>query len=107
MKFTFSKCVAIRVPDLHRGKAFYTDVMGMKEDELPDGYELTPGEGNPYLMESDSLTGPVLEFIVEDVEAARNHLVKHGCTVLTWKGAGGDCYIKDPNGVVFNLWEKS
>jgi hypothetical protein len=48
-----------------------------------------------------------LEFLVEDLEAARDHLIGNGCKIIKWEGKGKDCYLQDPFGVVFNLWEKS
>jgi hypothetical protein len=32
--------------------------------------------------------------------------VANGCKVLRWRGKGQDCYIQDPFGVIFNLWEE-
>jgi len=26
--------------------------------------------------------------------------------VVKWEGKGNDCYMRDPFGLVFNLWEK-
>jgi len=106
MKFKFSRCVAVQVPEIGTAKSFYTDILGLSVDDLSDGYELSPGDGRLFLMESKDIPGPVLEFIVDDVEAAKDHLLNHGCIVVRWHGAGKDCYIKDPNGVIFNLWEE-
>ena len=59
-----------------------------------------------YVQEDHEISGPVLEFYVDDLEEARDHLVKNGCKILRWKGKGQDCYIQDPFGVIFNLWEE-
>ena len=71
-----------------------------------NGVELTPGDSHLYVMESSDVSGPVLELIVDDIEKAKHHLVKHGWCVIRWEGKGNDCYMKDPNGIVFNLWEE-
>lgn len=47
--------------------------------------------------------GPVFEFLVPDVEAARDKLVAAGCTVLEEDPSLPRCYLRDPYGVVFNL----
>ncbi len=41
-----------------------------------------------------------------DLEAARDQLVAKGCEVVSWEGKGEDCYIRDPFGFMFNLWEE-
>jgi hypothetical protein len=43
--------------------------------------------------------------LVEDLDAAREELVKHGCEVIRWLDKGQDCYVRDPFGVIYNLWE--
>ena len=55
-----------------------------------------------------SLASPDKEEIVYgevDLEAARQELVASGCKVLRWRGKGQDCYIEDPFGVIYNIWE--
>ena len=44
-------------------------------------------------------------WVVDDVEAARELLEHNGCKVLHWEGAGKACFIEDPFGVRFNLWQ--
>ena len=56
-------------------------------------------------MKEDGFKGLIHELYVDDLESARATLLSLGCEVLRWKGKGQDCYIKDPFGVVFNLWE--
>ena len=58
------------------------------------------------ILEDDVLSGPVMELFVEDLEKAREILVANGCKVLRWRGKGQDCYIQDPFGVIFNIWEQ-
>lgn len=47
--------------------------------------------------------GPVFEFLVSDVQAAKRRLVAAGCTVQEENASVPRCYIRDPYGVVFNL----
>jgi predicted enzyme related to lactoylglutathione lyase len=46
-----------------------------------------------------------MELFVDDLEAAKQVLLANGCKVLRWKGKSQDCYIEDPFGVRFNIWE--
>ena len=47
--------------------------------------------------------GPVFEFFVRDVEAAKSKLLAAGCTLQEEDASVPRCYIRDPYGVVFNL----
>jgi len=47
--------------------------------------------------------GPVFEFLVPDVEAAKRRLVDAGCLVVEEDAAIPRCYMRDPYGVVFNI----
>ena len=107
MKFTFSHRMAIGSTS-SEAAAFYRDVLGLEEKTGDDGYpfvDMSPM--TTYLEESVGFTGPVFELLVEDVEAARAYLEPRGCKVLQWQGAGGACFIEDPNGVRFNLFQET
>ncbi len=58
------------------------------------------------MMEDEGFVGAIHELFVDNVDSARDALVKQGCEVVGWRGRGQDCYIKDTFGVIFNLWEK-
>jgi len=61
---------------------------------------------NIFIIGDDEISGPVLELFVGDLEVARDELVANGCKVLRWRGKGQDCYIEDPFGVIYNIWEE-
>ena len=67
---------------------------------------LFPSIQSIFIDDDDEFPGPVLELFVDDLEAAREVLETHGCKILRWRGKGQDCYIQDPYGVIFNIWEK-
>ncbi len=105
MAFKFSSCIALQVPDLERALAFYHRVMGMEVTfHEKDSAELHAG---PYrlFLDQGSRLGPVMEFLVPDVEKAKAELLDMDCEVVRWEGAGGACYLRDPFGFVFNLYE--
>ena len=58
-----------------------------------------------FIDKDYDLNGPVLEFFVDNLEEARDLLLARGCQIIAWKGKGQDCYIRDPFGVIYNLWE--
>jgi predicted enzyme related to lactoylglutathione lyase len=54
-------------------------------------------------VEKGKAHGPVFDFLVPDVQAAKRRLVAAGCTVLEENASIPRCYIRDPYGLVFNL----
>lgn len=108
MKFRMSKNIAIR-PKGRFAQAvhFYSHVLGFRNRSGdPDLADLDAAPFTFFIDEDDEFSGPVLELFVEDVEAAREFLESNGCEILRWQGKGQDCYIRDPFGVIFNLWEE-
>ena len=52
--------------------------------------------------------GIILELFVDNLEKAKQCLIDNGCEIIKWKGKGKgkDCFIIDPFGIVFNIWEQ-
>lgn len=108
MQFRMSPNIAVRTKDFSDAIAFYTEVLGFNNRSTdPELADLDAGPLNMFIIEDHELSGPVMELFVEDLEQARKELLAHGCEVIRWRGKGQDCYIRDPFGVVFNLWEGS
>jgi hypothetical protein len=87
---------------------FYSNVLGFTNrstDPALGDHDAHPL--NLFVLEDDEISGLVMELFVDDLETARAELVAHGCEVLRWWGKGQDCYIRDPFGVIFNLWEQA
>jgi predicted enzyme related to lactoylglutathione lyase len=51
--------------------------------------------------------GPVFEFLVPDIREAKRQLVAAGCTVIEENPEIPRCYIKDPDGMTFNVGQSS
>lgn len=105
MKFELGNHVALQHPDWKESDSFYKNVLGLDTSLVGNHLHIRRGELNLYIMENDELRGTAMEFNAEDVEAAKDHLLAHGCAVVKWEGKGQDCYMRDPYGLVFNLWE--
>ena len=106
MQFKMSPNIAVRTDRFSEAVCFYTEVIGF-ENRSQD-LELVDLDASPlniFIIEDDEVQGPVLELFVDDLEAARQELVANGCRVLRWRGKGQDCYIQDPFGVIYNIWE--
>jgi len=86
---------------------FYTDVLGFQNrSDDPALGDLDANPINLFVLEDDEFRGPVMELFVDDLEEARKVLEANGCKVLRWRGKGQDCYVEDPFGVRFNIWEQ-
>ena len=108
MKITMSPNVAVRTQkQFDEALAFYKNVLGF-ENRSTDP-ELGDFDANPinlFVLEDDEFRGPVMELFVDDLEEARVYFESNGCKILRWRGKGQDCYIEDPFGVRYNVWEK-
>jgi hypothetical protein len=49
--------------------------------------------------------GPILEFLVPDLDAAKEELLAKGCQVVVWEEKGGRCYLRDSFSFFLNLYE--
>ena len=95
MMFRMSPNIAVRTQkQFSQAVDFYSGVLGFQNrSEDPELGDLDASPINLYILEDDELSGPVMELFVDDLEKAR-------------RGKGQDCYIQDPFGVIFNLWEE-
>jgi predicted enzyme related to lactoylglutathione lyase len=105
MKYTLSRCICIESPENEKAAKFYQDVLGM---------EFSVIEGTSIELKSDHLLlyfdkgekhRTVFEFHVEDLDAAKADLESKGCTAIRWEGKGKACYMQDPFGNIFNLYQ--
>jgi catechol 2,3-dioxygenase-like lactoylglutathione lyase family enzyme len=73
------------VPDLGAAKQFYGETLGLDVVETPEGLELRIAGSTPvFIYPSDSYTAPkhtVLNFPVDDIEAAVDELSRRGVTM--------------------------
>ena len=106
MKYRMSSNVAIWTDRKEEAVRFYTEVLGFPQRE--DAQEFANIDANPltfFIGQDDELNGPVMELFVDDLDAARKDLEANGCKVIRWLGKGKDCYIQDPFGGIYNIWE--
>ena len=108
MKFRMSPNVAVRTQgQFAEAVDFYTKVLGFQNRSTdPELGELDANPINLLVLEDEEIRGPVMELFVDDLDEARETLEANGCKVLRWRGKGQDCYIQDPFGVTFNVWEE-
>jgi catechol 2,3-dioxygenase-like lactoylglutathione lyase family enzyme len=107
VKFRLSNNIAIGTIKQPEAKKFYTEVLGFKDRTDEAGYEgLESGSFRVFIQHDEEVQGVVMELFVDDLEAAKDTLLSNGCRIIRWKGPGNDCYVEDPYGVRFNIWEE-
>ena len=108
MKIRMSPNVAIRTQkQFSEAVEFYSNVLGF--NNRSSNPEIADFDANPInllVLEDDEFRGPVMELFVDDLEQAREFFEANRCKILRWRGKGQDCYIEDPFGARFNVWEQ-
>ncbi len=105
MPYKFSRCISFQTSESIAAVEFYRAVLGFEVVEKLDMcVELRAGQ-NRIFVESGESPVTVHELIVPNLDAARADLLANGCDVIKWEGKGKDCYIRDPFGFMFNIWE--
>lgn len=108
MEFKISKNIGFQVKDVEEAKLFYKNVLGFKQPKqsFVNEVELRTDYNTIFLIEGSENLGPVMELVVKNLEEAKNHLLENGFIIVRWEGKGKDCYVKDPYGMIFNVWEE-
>lgn len=106
MRFKFSRCLALETPDFNRALDFYQNVIGLEVVRREGStFELKAGQFRLFIDKGETM-GPVMEFLVLELDKARDRLIKAGCKVVRWEGKGKCCFMSDPFGFIFNLYEE-
>ncbi|QBP42785.1 VOC family protein [Paenisporosarcina antarctica] len=107
MKYRMSKNIGFQVKDVEKAKHFYESILGVKETTQSDAdeVEFRTNSNSIFLIPGNENLGPVMEVVVSNLDLAKKHLVENGCEIVRWEGKGRDCYVRDPFGIVFNVWE--
>ena len=99
----FGSDILIQAQDPLKAALFYVDHLGFEiTDQNPKMIGLR-GKHINLFIEPGPPIGPVLEVTVENVEKAKAKLVRNGCEIVKDKPDFPRCYIKDPNGLIYNL----
>lgn len=85
---------------------FYEKTLGFPVVSRSEGMVgLDTGSIRLY-VERGAAHGPVFDFLVADVAATRDRLLRAGCTLVEEDPELPRCYLRDPFGLTFNLGRK-
>ena len=104
MFFRISPCVGLCTPDLDKATRFYCDAMGMDLDSFEEGAELIAGPMHIFL-DPGPRGSSVFELLTPDLEAAQGKLKFYGFEIVAWNGPGKANIVRDPFGLLFNVFE--
>lgn len=102
-RFRSSREVIIRTQAWAEAADFYGSILGLPVTHRSKA--LLGFETGAFCLyvEKGVQHGPVFEFLVRDVHAAKVLLINAGCTVEEEDASRPRCYIRDPYGVIFNV----
>src|ERR1700719_4100749 len=107
MKTTIQSSRDVIIQTDNRGKAieFYETILGFPvSHRSPNLMGFETGAFCLY-VEKGNRPGPVFDFLVPDMHAAKSRLLAAGCTIVEEDPALPRCYVRDPFGLVFNIEE--
>ena len=105
MANTFGTDILIQAENPMKAAEFYVESLGFEiTDKNPNMVGLH-GKNINLFIEPGPALGPVLEVTVKSVKESKASLTKKGCQIIKDEPDFPRCYIKDPNGLIYNLTE--
>jgi catechol 2,3-dioxygenase-like lactoylglutathione lyase family enzyme len=105
--FRAHRDVIIRTGNFTEAVRFYQAVLGL--EIVHHGESLVGFEAGAFRLyvERGPAHGPVFDFRVPDLNAAKRSLLSAGCTIQEEDPSVPRCYVRDPHGLVFNIEESA
>jgi catechol 2,3-dioxygenase-like lactoylglutathione lyase family enzyme len=101
--FESSRDIILRTEAWDAALQFYGKVLGLPQTMRTDTLAGFDAGAFRIYVEKGAPLGPVFEFLVPDVAAAKQGLLAAGCVVVEEDASVPRCYLRDPYGLVFNI----
>lgn len=105
MTNTFGTDILIQAPNPMEAADFYVKELGFEVTDEKSNLVSLHGNNINFFIERGPSLGPVLEVTVKSVKEAKVRLKKKGCQIVKDEPDFPKCYVKDPNGLIYNLTE--
>jgi beta-lactam-binding protein with PASTA domain len=105
MANTFGTDILIQAKDPMKAAKFYVKELGFTITGETENLISLHGNNINLFIEKGPALGPVLEVTVKSVKEAKANLKKKGCKIIKDEPDFPRCYVKDPNGLIYNLTE--
>jgi hypothetical protein len=103
MSNTFGTDILIQADDPLKAATFYVEELGFEITDKTSNPVSLHGKNINLFIERGPALGPVLEVTVKSVPSAKENLKKRGCEIIKDEPEFPRCYVKDPNGLIYNL----
>lgn len=101
----FGTDVLIQAAEPSEAAKFYVQELGFEVTEEKPNMVSLHGNNINFFIERGPALGPVFEVTVKNVKEAKARLTKKGCQIVKDEPDFPRCYVKDPNGMIYNLTE--
>jgi catechol 2,3-dioxygenase-like lactoylglutathione lyase family enzyme len=117
VELRFPRWIGVVCEDFDAQRAFYRDVLGLRERETGDDwaeYDVGAGLSFELLRRTDEPEYDArryqVGFVVDDIRSARDELLSRGVTPITDVIEGSEgaswAYFRDPEGNVFEITQR-
>jgi hypothetical protein len=97
--------ILIQAEDPAKAASFYVEALGFAITDTTPNLVSLHGDNINLFIERGPALGPVLEVTVNNVTEAKSKLKRMGCEIIKDEPDFPRCYVKDPNGLIYNLTE--
>jgi len=105
MANTFGTDILIQSPDPKKAANFYVKELKFTITGETANMLSLHGKNINLFIERGPALGPVFEVTVKNVKRAKANLKKKGCRIVKDEPDFPRCYVKDRNGLIYNLTE--
>ena len=105
MANTFGTDILIQAKNPMQAANFYVKALGFKITDKKSNMVSLHGANINFFIERGPALGPVLEVTVQNVKKAKASLKKTGCKIIKDEPDFPRCYVRDRNGLIYNLTE--
>jgi hypothetical protein len=106
MSNAFGTDILVQAKNPMKAASFYVKQLGFEITGRTSNLVSLHGKNINLFIERGPALGPVLEVTVKSVKETKAKLKKTGCQVMKDEPDFPRCYIKDPNGLIYNLKER-
>jgi catechol 2,3-dioxygenase-like lactoylglutathione lyase family enzyme len=103
MANAFGTDILIQSEDPMKAADFYVKELGFEITATTSNLVSLHGKNINLFIERGPALGPILEVTVNSVEEAKANLKEKGCQIIKDEPGVPRCYVKDPNGLIYNL----
>jgi hypothetical protein len=98
-----SRDILLQTGHIDQAARFYETELGLSVFLRQDGLIGLEAGAFRLFLDRGPAYGPVFEFFVDDLDAAKARLTAAGCRIEQEDPSVPRCYMRDPYGLVFNI----